>query len=223
MNAIKKTVVAGLMVPAMGQLNTHCLEAAISNQTTQVLDQKMDPVLEALVSRSSGYDFDSSKPVSHDQLQAILEAGRMAPSSYNEQPWYFIVCDRSTNLEAYEKVLSTLVEFNQNWAKHAPVLIISIADTKSKHSGKINRWSQYDTGAAAFSIMIEATALGMAAHQMGGFDEKKIRELFAVPDHCEPMAVMAIGYSSNVEGKKKKERKPLSENFFEAKWGSGFH
>lgn len=175
-----------------------------------------------LQKRYSGYKFDPSKAVSHDQLKEIVEAGRLAPSSYNEQPWVYIVCDRNTDPEAYKKALSSLVEFNQNWAKNAPVLIIAIAATKSAHNADINAWAQYDTGAASFAMMLKATSLGLMAHQMGGFEAQKIKQLFALPVSYEPMSVMAIGYPSKEEVQPEKKRKPLGENFFMGSWGKKF-
>jgi nitroreductase len=172
--------------------------------------------------RYSGYKFDPTRPLSHDQLKEIVEAGQLAPSSYNQQPWVFIVCDRTTNPEAYNKALSCLVEFNQNWAKNAPVLVIGIAATKSSHNAEVNAWAQYDTGAAAFAMMLQATSMGMMAHQMGGFDAQKIKQLFALPDSYEPMSVMAIGYPSKEETSKERKRKPLGENFFMGSWGKKF-
>lgn len=180
-----------------------------------------DTLTPLLTKRYSGYVYDSSRPVPREDLKSILEAGRMAPSSYNEQPWIFIVCDRSKDPEAYQKALSALVEFNQGWAKNAPVLILSIASSKSAHNNKLNRWAQYDTGAAAFSMMLEATSLGLMAHQMGGFDEEKLRQAFSIPIDYVPMAVMAIGYQGKEEIPPKK-RKALKENFYEGAWGKGF-
>lgn len=163
--------------------------------------------------RHSGYQFDSSRSVSKGALEMIMKAGQMAPSSYNDQPWMFLVCDRATNPESYEKVMSALVEFNQGWAKNAPVLMVTIAHTNS-HNNEFNRWAQYDTGAAAMSMMLQATSLGMMAHQMGGFDDKKIAKLFNLPEDCVPMAVMALGYEvKNETERAKKERKPLNDIF----------
>lgn len=191
---------------------------AASGPTTNVLPS--ETLAPLLTRRYSGYVYDSSRPVTREMLKSILEAGRLAPSSYNEQPWVFIVCDRTKDPEAYQKALGALVEFNQGWAKNAPVLILSIASSKSAHNNKLNRWAQYDTGAAAFSMMLEATSLGLMAHQMGGFDEEKLRKAFSIPDDFVPMAVMAIGYQGNEEIKLKK-RKALKENFYEGAWGKG--
>lgn len=180
----------------------------------------MDTLTPLLTKRYSGYEYDTSRPVPNEKLKSILEAGRLAPSSYNEQPWVFIVCDRAKDPEAYQKALSGLVEFNQGWAKKAQILILSIASSKSSKNNKLNRWAQYDTGAAAFSMMLEATSLGLMAHQMGGFDEEKLRKAFAIPDDYVTMAVMAIGYPGKEEVPPKK-RKALKENFFDGAWGKG--
>lgn len=174
-----------------------------------------------LSKRYSGYSYDASRPVSHEQLKAILEAGRLAPSSSNDQPWYFIVCDRNTNLKAYEDVMGTLVEFNQKWAKQAPVLIVSIADSKTNKNVN-NRWGQYDTGAATYSMMLQATSLGLMAHQMGGIDETRIQKMFSLPDQLTVMSVMAIGYPKPDAVQPVRKRKPLSENFFADSWGKKF-
>lgn len=172
--------------------------------------------------RYSGYSYDTTRAVSHAQLQLIAEAGRLAVSSYNEQPWAFIICDRTTQPQAYEKVMSTLVEFNQGWAKNAPVLIVSVAATKSAHNGKPNRWAPFDTGAATFSMMLQATSIGLMAHQMGGFDEVKLSQLFSIPADFIPMSVMAIGYPTKDAVQTERKRKPLAENFFLGSWGRGF-
>jgi nitroreductase len=181
-----------------------------------------DPIDDILQKRHSGYSFDSTRSVTSDQIQSIIKAGRSAPSSYNDQPWYFIICDRTTNPAAYNKVFNTLVGFNQNWVKNVPLLIVSVASANS-HKGAFNRWAQYDTGAAAFSMMLQATSLGLMAHQMGGFDELKLREVFGISQDFVPMAVMAIGYAAEGDVAIEKDRKPISENFFMGTWNVAPH
>ena len=181
-----------------------------------------DPLADLLLKRYSGRSYDPTKPVTHDQLIALAEAARLAPSSYNEQPWRFIICDRTTDPNAYDKVFSTLVEFNQGWAKNAPVLIITLAASNSSHNNTPNRWAQYDTGAATYSMMLEATSLGLMAHQMGGYDEQKLRQLFSIPEGYVPMAVMAVGYDTGKEPIVPKERHPFETNFFSGSWGVNF-
>jgi nitroreductase len=198
------------------------LSLAIIMVILQSNNLQADCVSQLLKSRYSGYDYDSSKLVSRDMLKTVLEAGRLAPSSYNEQPWHFLVCNRATDPVAYQKALNTLVEDNRTWAKNAPVLVLCVADTKSAHDDQGNGWAQYDTGAAAFAMMAQATSLGLMTHQMGGFDSDKARKAFSIPDQFEPMAVMAIGYATAVQNSPEKKRKPLQENFFEGAWGHGF-
>lgn len=188
-------------------------------QAPQVNEECMQQIL---AKRYSGYAFNTDRSVSHAQIKTILEAGRLAPSSYNEQPWNFIVCDKAANPKAFQDALSALVEFNQNWAKHASVLIISVASSKSSHKNEPNDWGQYDTGAAAFSMMLQATSLELMAHQMGGFDQKKVSQLFSIPADYKPMSVMAIGYPSPDEAQSERKRKDLGENFFAGTWGQKF-
>lgn len=188
-----------------------------------VSDIKNNCLTQILSKRFSGYDYDAKKPVTHEQLKAIVEAGHLAPSSYNEQPWNFIICNSATDRSAYEKALSTLVEFNQGWAKNAPVLIIIVSASKSSQKDEPNRHAQYDTGAASFSMMLQATSLGLMAHQMGGFDEVKARQIFSIPADFFPLAVMAIGYPAPSQKQTERKRKELGENFFNGSWGQPFN
>lgn len=181
-----------------------------------------DTLLRLLANRYSGYDYDSTREVKHDQVRKVVAAGQLAPSSYNEQPWRFIVCEKSQNLQAYEKALACLVEGNRTWAQNAPVLIICLADSKSSHNDKPNEWAQYDTGAASFSIMLQASSMGLIAHQMGGFDQTSLIEAFSIPENCKPMAIMAIGYASEEANAPNKNRRPVGENFFMGEWNLGF-
>lgn len=177
------------------------------------------PILELLSKRYSGYQFDNFKEVSRIQVQALLEAAILAPSSYNEQPWYFIVCNRSTDIKAYKEVLSTFVEFNRKWAEKAPLFIIVVSGMKSSHNSKWNRWAQFDTGAAVMALSLEATLLGLMTHQIGGFDVKRVQRAFSIPEGFLPMSVIAVGYPSSEEVQKKRERKGVEENCFEGRWG----
>lgn len=171
--------------------------------------------------RHSGYLYDSTKSISKEQLQKIAEAARSAPSCYNDQPWHFVFSERSLTPEAYSKILNSLVEFNQGWAKNAPVLVVITADTKFQKNGEDNRWGSYDSGAAAFAMMLSAADMGLMAHQMGGFDEKKIQSDLQIPARYTPMAVIAIGYEASGADPKVRERKALGENFFLGAWGKG--
>jgi len=170
------------------------------------------------------------KPVNHDDLLALLEAARWAPSCFNDQPWRFIVCDKTTDVANWKTALETLVEKNRLWANNAPVLILAVAMGNFTHNGKPNRLAQYDTGAASASLCLQATALGLVVHQMGGFDAEKARIVFGLPDDCTPMAMMAVGYQADSDildeefkaaERGERLRANLSERFFAGKWGVG--
>ena len=195
-----------------------------SHETTASAAKQESSILPVFIQRHSGRAYDVSRPVSREQIRLLAQAANTAPSSYNEQPWNFIICDRATDPKAYAKALSCLVEFNQNWAKNAPVLIVISANVISNKTHKINRWAPYDTGAAAICMALQAPALGLMAHQMGGFDEVKIQNEFGIPLEYTPMAVMAVGYESPEEVvhiPSKKERAPLQHHFFMGSWGTG--
>ncbi|MDD1610773.1 MAG: nitroreductase family protein [Methylococcaceae bacterium] len=186
---------------------------------------KIHDLIEA---RWSPRAFDPNKPVSHDNLLALLEAARWAPSCYNDQPWRFIVCNKNTDADSWQNALTTLAERNQLWAKNAPILILSVAMAKFNHNDKPNRWAMYDTGAAAANLCLQATALGLIVHQMGGFDAEKAHERFHIPSDCTPMAMMAVGYQGNIDvldedfkaiELAERSRVALYERFYAGRWG----
>ncbi len=184
------------------------------------------PIHELLRRRWSPRAF-LERPVEPEKLLTLLEAARWAPSCYNEQPWSFILALKQDESE-YNRLLSCLVEGNQLWAQRAPVLMLSIARLSFEANGEINRHAFHDVGMAAQSLTLQATALGLSVHHMAGFHVEKARELFGIPHSHEPVAVMAIGYSSDSdilpEKLRKKERaarvrKPLEELVYAGLWG----
>ena len=163
-------------------------------------------------------------------LVVLKEAARWAPSCFGEQPWRFIFCHRATHLSAWENALSALVEANRRWAKNAPLLVLVCAAKVFLHNGNANRHGQYDTGAAALSMVLEAENQGLRCHQMGGFDARQAQEIFTVPDSFECMAMMAIGKQAahqrlsdeTLQAREiaPRQRKPLAECFFDGVWGA---
>jgi nitroreductase len=182
---------------------------------------------ELIASRWSGRAYDSSRPVEQEQLLSLLEAARWAPSCYGDQPWRFIVFERMTNMPAWEQAELCLGEGNRAWAKHAPLLILACANSVMSKNGNPNRWGQYDTGAATISLCLQAAALGLMVHQMGGFDAEMACEKFEIPEQFTPMAMMTVGYQlpedeipDDMKDREYNERarNPLGDNFFDGTW-----
>ncbi len=186
------------------------------------------PIHDLLASRWSPRAYAAGKSVSREQLATLLEAGRWAPSCNGDEPWRYLVWDKSRDAQGWQQAFDCLSEGNQKWVKNVPLLLLSCAGSLFGHNGKPNRWTQHDTGMASLSIALQAVALGLIAHQMGGFDAEKARAAFGIPAEYTPMAMIAIGYQAEPdvldEQTKKKElapraRKPRGEHFFEGAWG----
>jgi len=150
------------------------------------------PIHELLASRRSGRSF-SAEPVHAVTLATLFEAARWAASSFNEQPWNFIFATKETP-EDFARMLNCLLDFNIQWAKSAAVLILSIARLNFAGTEKPNRLALHDVGQATANLQIQATALGLFAHPMAGFDIEKTRNEFSIPRDHEPMSVIAVGY-----------------------------
>ena len=151
------------------------------------------PIIDPLKERWSPLAF-APTPLSHTTLSALFEAARWAPSSFNEQPWRFIVGTRDGDPETYAKLLECLVPGNAAWAKTAPVLALSVARTTFTHNGVPNRVAFYDVGQAVGHLTAEAATRGLYLHQMGGYDIEKARAAFGIPEGYEPVAAIALGY-----------------------------
>jgi nitroreductase len=184
------------------------------------------PVHPLLAERRSLLAF-SSRTVEPETLACLMEAARWAPSSMNEQPWSFIVASK-THKSDFERLLSCLIEFNFQWAQHAPVLLLSIARLIFESSGEPNRHALHDVGHAIANLTFQAMVSGLVVHQVAGFDVEKARNEFSIPQDHEPVAVAAIGYAGSPaslpDKLRKKElsprkRKPLTDIVFEREWG----
>jgi nitroreductase len=184
------------------------------------------PVHELIASRWSPYSF-ANRSVSDQDLRSIFEAARWASSSYNEQPWSFLVAKKE-EADEFGRLLSCLVEANQKWAKSASVLALGISRLNSARNNEPNRAAIHDLGLAAANLVLEATARGLAVHQMIGIFPNKVRELYSVPEGYEPMTAIAMGYAGNpinlpeelrARDAARRPRKPLKEFVFGGKWG----
>ncbi len=185
------------------------------------------PIHELLARRWSSRAIDPERSLQHEQIIALLEAARWAPSCFGAQPWHWLVCHRLHHAEAWRAVEACLSEGNRGWAQ-APLLLVATADTLFEHNQQPNRWGEYDTGAAAENLCLQSASMGLVAHQMGGFDVQRLRESLAIPERYTPMAVIAVGHQlplSDLDAQLRereqapRQRKELGHNIYAGEWG----
>ncbi|MWV42738.1 nitroreductase [Paenibacillus sp. HJL G12] len=163
----------------------------------------------------------SDRKISDQDLYTVLEAAHWAPSSFNDQPWRFIVAKTEEQLSVFHQFIN---EFNLTWVSSAPVLIV-VASDKLRANGDPNGAHAFDAGAAWASMAIQATMLGLFTHAIGGFDRNKARQMLNIPENFELHAVIALGYQGDKsvlpEAIQQREvpntRRPLNELVFEGK------
>src|ERR1017187_2041558 len=183
-------------------------------------------IQQVLAERWSPYGFED-RPVAEADLRSLFEAARWAASSYNEQPWNYLVATRE-NPQEFGRLLSCLVEANQAWAKAAPVLVLGVVSLRFAKNNQDNRAAVHDLGLAAGNLVVEATTRGLSVHQMIGILPDKAREVYQIPEHFEAWTAMAIGYKADSaklpDALKERDlaprqRKPLSKFVFTGQWG----
>jgi len=185
------------------------------------------PIHELIARRWSPYAF-ADRPVSDDDLRSLFEAARWAASSYNEQPWSYIVATKASP-EEFERLLSCLVEGNQPWAKASPVLALGCTSLRFARNDKPNAAAVHDLGLASATLTLEATARGLFVHQMIGILPDKAREVYDIPEGVEPKTGLAVGYVADPDQLPEpykgrdlasRQRKDLSEFVFGGTWGA---
>ena len=146
----------------------------------------------------------------------------------NEQPWSYLVAGRDQP-EEFERLLSCLVEANQAWAKLAPVLALGCTSLNFTRNGQPNAAAVHDLGLASANLVLEATARGLAVHQMIGILPDRARELYQIPEGVRPLTGLAIGYVGDPgrlpeklrdRDLARRSRKPLATFVFGGNWGT---
>jgi nitroreductase len=185
------------------------------------------PIHELVARRWSPYAF-AERAVSDDDLRSIFEAARWSASSYNEQPWRYIVATKANPAE-FEKLHSCLVEGNQPWTRNAPVLALGCVVLNFALNGKPNPAAVHDLGLASATLTFEATARGLFVHQMIGILPDKAREVYQIPEGMQPLTGLAIGYLADpsvlAEPYRQRDlaprpRRKLAEFVFGGKWAT---
>jgi len=161
-----------------------------------------------------------------DTLKTIFSAGQWAASSFNEQPWRFVIGRKGDSV--WERIFGSLAPPNQSWTKSAPVLFASFAKKTFSQNAAANRVAQHDVGAASAQISLQATILGLHTHGMAGFDPEKLSKSLGVPEDFEAVACWALGYRGDPETLNEQQkqmelsprgRKALADILF-SEWGS---
>jgi nitroreductase len=148
------------------------------------------PLHPLLAERWSPRGFDTEHALHPEQLAALLEAARWAPSASNTQPWRFAVAFRGS--PEFAAVHDALAPGNQAWAHAASALVVVAAETVGP-DGAARPWAGYDTGQAVAHLSVQAQHEGLAVHQMGGFDRDRLAGLLGLPEQVTPLVVLAIG------------------------------
>lgn len=178
-----------------------------------------------IAGRRSVFSF-SGRPIEPSRLASVLEAARWSPSNGNSQPWEFVVANRDS-AAGFERMLSLLNARNRRWAGSAPVLMLGLA-RRIDDEGEPLTHAWHDVGIALGLLILQARHLGLEVHPMAGFDSRRARETFAIPDVVEPVTVIALGYAGDPENlpddllareRRLRRRKPLARFAWEGEYG----
>ncbi len=146
------------------------------------------PIHPPIAERWSPRAFDADAELPRDDLVALLEAARWAPTWGRRQPVRFVVGRRGDETFA---TLSGLLRRGNSYARAANALILLCADEGEDERTKL--YSAVDAGAAMSNLLVEAVARGLIAHPMAGFDGPGAAEAFGLPDGLRPLVVIAVG------------------------------
>lgn len=132
--------------------------------------------------------------IPHEDLLALFEAARWAPSSYNNQPWRMLYAHRDS--EHWQLFFELLNEGNQAWVKSAAVLVLFISKTTFDYNGKPSITHTFDAGAAWANFALQGSLMGYVVHGMQGFDYERARTTLQIPDEFSVEAMAAVGISA---------------------------
>ncbi len=186
----------------------------------------MDDVHPLIRSRRSSYAFDR-RPLSREQICLLFEAARWAPSSFNEQPWRFLIATRD-DAAAYARIAAAMSDWNRAFAERAPLIGLTAARLTFAKNGSPNRHAFHDVGLAAQNLSLQAVAMGLQAFFVAGFDVVAAKKLIDPSDDWEPVAMFVIGYPGRVEDlpemlrakeTRERTRHALGAIVFEGDWG----
>jgi len=170
-------------------------------------------MLELITSRQSDRKY-SNRPVEKDKLDRVIEAGRMAPSACNAQPWKFVIVTEPELLLKVSGAASAPILGMNTFVVQAPVQIIIVRErpnftSKIGSQIKDKDYSLIDIGIAAENICLQAEAEGLGSCMLGWFDEPLVKKLLGIPKTKRVELIITIGYSESSQ--REKRRKPADE------------
>jgi len=184
------------------------------------------PVASIITERWSPRAYDETAEITPDQVRALLEAARWAPSFGNTQPARYLLGVRGT--PAFDRILATLNSGNRAWAHRAGLLLIGVMVTTNE-KGDVP-YAEYGLGLASENLVLQAVELGLIAHQMAGFSPDAVRDFFALPADAVAKVAIAVGSPGDpsvLEEDWRIEREqaarariPLEEFAFTETWGT---
>lgn len=189
----------------------------------EIMETKIEPLIDR---RWSPRAF-SNKSVEAEKIALLFTAASYAASCYNEQPWRFVYATKESHSELYEKLFSCMVDFNQQWAKTAPMLLLTLTRRKFKNTGGKNHYALHDLGMAMGNMVVQAQAMDLYLHHMGGFSKERARKLLSIPNDFEIGSLLAIGYTGDPDQlpekikameNNKRERRELDQLVFQDDW-----
>jgi nitroreductase len=124
-----------------------------------------------------------SRPLPEDDLRAILEAGRQAPSAANRQPWHFVVVREDGQRRRLAEACS-----GQMWLADAGAIIAGVGKP-----GVNEKWYPVDVAIAMQNMIVAATALGYGTCWIGAFEEAKVKEVLGIPEEMRVVALTPVG------------------------------
>lgn len=188
-----------------------------------------EQLAEPLRSRWSPSIFDDEHRLSHEEIGRLLHAAQWAPSSGNSQPWAFVVAERGSASHAV--LVAHLSRGNSGWVPRASVVLVAttqVAPDEDGNGGRSEALAHYDLGQAAAHVTLQAQAMGLHAHQFGGFDRAAVAAELGVPGHVQVLSGIAIGVRGDPEDvperdqereQRTRARKPLAGMVHGAAWG----
>lgn len=166
---------------------------AIAARSRRKPDHAIDP---AFVERWSPRAM-SGQELGAEDLAAVFEAARWAPSSYNNQPWRFVHARRGG--PHWHGFLDLLADGNRIWASRAGALVVIASRRTFERNGRPSRTHEFDTGAAWGYLALQGSMRGLVVHGMEGFDYDKARALIGAPADFDVLAMAAVGRPGRVE------------------------